>query len=353
MGVSDGCLPPNPGPRSTISPPVDIANVFQLLLRTATLRILSRLPSRSYGWVIVAVAFVAVSVSFGPVVVFTFGVFLRPLGEEFGWTRGEISLAFTIAALTVSLVSPLIGRLTDRFGARPVVVACASIYVAAFASLSSLTGWLTQLYATYFVIGLAGNGATQLPYSQSITEWFSRRRGIALSLMMSGVGLGIVVMPPLAQSFIDEFGWRNAYLALGGLMFAAAVPLPALLLRRGNREQSASLQAEAADGLTVRAAVRTRVFWAILTCFFLQSAALNGCVAHLTPLLSDRGLTAVQAATAASVMGGFTMAGRLVTGWMLDRFFAPRVVALFFALATAGLAFWRPQPVSLRWRRRP
>lgn len=293
---------------------------------------------RLYGWVIVAVAFLAVSVSFGPVVVFTFGVFLRPLSEAFGWTRGEISLAFTVAALTVSLSSPLIGRLTDRFGARPVVVVCASVYVAAFASLSLLTGSLGQLYATYFVIGLVGNGATQLPYSQSITEWFSRRRGIALALMMSGVGLGIVAMPALAQGLIGQYGWRNAYLVLGGLMFAAAVPLPAVLLRRAKRERAADLPAESAEGLTVRAAVRTRVFWLILACFFLQSAALNGCVAHLTPLLSDRGLGAVQAATATSVMGGFTMAGRLATGWMLDRFFAPRVAAFFFALATAGIA---------------
>ena len=300
---------------------------------------LADLPSRAYGWVIVAVAFLAVSVSFGPVVVFTFGVFLRPLSEAFGWTRGEISLAFTVAALTVSLVSPLIGRLTDRFGARPVVVTCASIYAAAFASLSLLTAWLAQLYATYFVIGLVGNGATQLPYSQAITEWFTRRRGIALALMMSGVGLGIIVMPTLAQWLIDEFGWQNAYLALGGVVFTAAVPLPALLLRRGKREQAASQQANGADGLTVRAAVRTRALWFILVCFFLQSAALNGCVAHLAPMLSDRGLGAAQAAVAASVMGGLTLAGRLATGWMLDRFFAPRVTALFFALATAGVGF--------------
>jgi MFS family permease len=152
-----------------------------------------------YGWVLVAVAFLAVSVSFGPVIVFTFGVFLRRLSEEFGWSRGEISAAFSLAALTVSLVSPLIGRLTDRLGPRPVVLFCASVYSLAFGSLAWLSAALWQLYATYFVIGLAGNGATQLPYSRAITESFDKRRGIALSLMMSGVGAGIVVMPALAQ----------------------------------------------------------------------------------------------------------------------------------------------------------
>jgi MFS family permease len=296
------------------------------------------LKSHNYGWVLVGVAFLAVSVSFGPVVVFTFGVFLRPISEEFGWTRGEASLAFSVAALTVSLVSPLIGRMTDRYGARPIVVICASIYAAAYASLAWLTGALAQLYATYFVIGLVGNGATQLPYSQTITEWFDRRRGTALALMMTGVGLGIVVMPPLAQYLIDAYGWRSAYLALGGLMFAAAVPLPAMLLRRGGlAAQSSSTVAAPAGGMRVREAVRTQAFWIILVCFFLQSAALNGCVAHLAPMLTDGGLTAAQAAVAASILGGFTMAGRLTTGWMLDRFFAPRVAAAFFATATAGV----------------
>jgi MFS family permease len=283
------------------------------------------------------VAFLAVSVSFGPIIVFTFGVFLRPITEEFGWTRGEVSIAFSVAALTVSLTSPLIGRLTDRLGARPVVVVCATVYSAAYASLAWLTGALAQLYATYFVIGLVGNGATQLPYSRTITEWFDRRRGMALSLMMTGVGAGIVVMPPLAQYLIDNHGWRYAYLALGALMFAAAVPLPALLLRRGGAAHGAASGVAAADGMTVREAVRTPVFWTILACFFLQSAALNGCVAHLAPLLTDRGLTAAHAAMAASVMGGFTMAGRLVTGYLLDRFFAPRVAAAFFGMATAGV----------------
>jgi MFS family permease len=140
-----------------------------------------------YGWVLVAVAFLAVSVSFGPVIVFTFGVFLRPLSEEFGWSRGEISTAFSVAALTVSMVSPIIGRLTDRIGPRAVVLLCASVYCLAFGSLARLSAALWHLYAAYIVIGLVGNGETQLPYSRAITEWFDRQRGFELSLMMTGV----------------------------------------------------------------------------------------------------------------------------------------------------------------------
>jgi MFS family permease len=291
-----------------------------------------------YGWVIVAVAFLAVAVSFGPVIVFTFGIFLRPISEEFGWTRGEVSLAFSVAALTVSLVSPLIGRLTDRFGPRPVVLVCASVYSAAFASLSWLSAALPQLYATYFVIGLAGNGATQLPYSRAITEWFDRRRGVALALMMTGVGAGIVIMPLLAQSLIDSRGWRDAYLILGAVMFAAAVPLPALLLRRKETPHGSAAGIAVLQGATVREAIRSPAFRGIVLGFFLFSLSLNGCVAHLAPLLSDRGLSAQQAALAASILGGFTMAGRLLTGWLLDRYFAPRVAAAFFVVAALGVA---------------
>jgi MFS family permease len=298
-----------------------------------------------YGWVLVAVAFLAVSVSFGPVIVFTFGVFLRPLSEEFGWSRGEISTAFSLAALTVSFASPMIGRLTDRLGPRPVVLFCASVYSLAFGSLAWLSAALWHLYATYFVIGLVGNGATQLPYSRAITEWFDRRRGVALSLMMTGVGAGIVIMPALAQALIDGYGWRHAYLTLGVVMFAASVPLPSLLLRRKGNVRAASAGAGEVAGLTVKEAFRTPAFRRLLICFALLSVSLNGCVAHLAPLLTDHGLTAQQAAIAASILGGFTMAGRLMTGWLLDRFFAPRVAAAFFLLAALGV-FTLLLPVS-------
>lgn len=293
----------------------------------------------NYGWVVVAVAFLAVSVSFGPVIVFTFGVFLLPISEEFGWSRGEISAAFSLAAMTVSLVSPLIGRLTDRLGPRPVVLVCASIYSAAFGSLAWLSAAIWHFYATYFVIGLVGNGATQLPYSRAITEWFDQRRGIALSLMMTGVGAGIVIMPALAQWLIDGYGWRQAYFVLGVVMFAASVPLPALLLRRKQDGQTAASGEPAAEvtGLTVKEAIRTPAFRGILICFALLSVSMNGCVAHLAPLLTDNGLSAQQAAIAASILGGFTMTGRLLTGWLLDRYFAPRVAAAFCFLAALGV----------------
>ena len=296
-----------------------------------------------YRWVLVAVAFVAVAVSFGPVIVFTFGVFLKPLSSEFGWSRGEISLAFSLAAITVSFCSPLIGRWTDRAGARRVIVVCATIYAAAFASLSLLGGKLWQLYAVYIVIGAVGNGATQLPYSRVITEWFDHRRGLALSLMMSGVGAGIILMPTLGQALIDEHGWRAAYQLLGLVMLLAAVPLPAFLL--GAKSAAAAQQSArnvassfgGLQGLTAGQAVRGATFWQILGCFFLFSVSLNGCVAHFAPLLTDRGLPAQEAAMMASALGASTLVGRLITGWLLDRYFAPWVCAASFSLAALGL----------------
>jgi MFS family permease len=307
----------------------------------------SALASRSwYRWVLVAVAFVAVAVSFGPVIVFTFGIFLKPLSNEFGWSRGEISLAFSLAAITVSFCSPLIGRWADRSGPRRVILVCATVYAAAFAALSLLSGKLWQLYATYIVIGAVGNGATQLPYSRFITEWFDRRRGLALSVMMSGVGAGIILMPTLGQTLIDDDGWRAAYRLLGLLMLLAAVPLPAVLLpgkpsSRPVQESGPDSQAGAASGLqglTAGQALRGAAFWQILGCFFLFSVSINGCVAHFAPLLTDRGLPPQEAAMMASLLGAATLIGRLITGWLLDRYFAPWVCAASFSLAALGIA---------------
>jgi cyanate permease len=156
--------------------------------------------------------------------------------------------------------------------------------------------------------------------------------------MMTGVGAGIVIMPLVAQALIDSHGWRNAYLILGAVMFAAAVPLPALLLRRKETPHGSAAGTAAIEGATVREAIRSSAFRGIVLGFFLFSLSLNGCVAHLAPLLSDRGLSTQQAAIAASILGGFTMAGRLLTGWLLDRYFAPRVAAAFFVVATLGIA---------------
>jgi MFS family permease len=296
------------------------------------------------GWRVVLAAFFGVMVSFGSLLVFTFGTFLKPLSAEFGWSRQAISGAFGAAAMTVAVCSPALGHLLDRYGPRRIIIPCMAVFGIAVASLGLLTPSLFHFYATFVVLGIVGNGTTQMGYSRAVSTWFDERRGLALALVMAGVGTGSMVFPPLAQWIIDNHGWRSAYLVLGAIILLLGIPLTALFVRERPQE---SLQRQSRhDGLSVAKALRSGAFWVVVAMLFLSSISVNGAITHLSPLLTDRGVTASDAALAASVLGLFSFAGRLITGYLLDRFFGPRVslcllgaMALgILLLATAGSA---------------
>src|ERR1700685_231215 len=166
------------------------------------------------GWVIVMTSVMGIAVSFGSLVIFAFGVFIKPLSDQFGWSRTEISLAFTLTALMVAVFSPFIGRIVDRVGARKVLLPCVAVYGVAFCCLS-LVKTLAGLYAIYVLLGVVGNGTTQLCYARVISAWFDRRRGLALATMMAGVGAGAIGIPPLATWLIAAYGWAGGSLWLG------------------------------------------------------------------------------------------------------------------------------------------
>ncbi len=287
------------------------------------------------GWLVAMAAFCGVMVSFGSLLVFTFGVFLKPLSTEFGWSRESISAAFGLAAMSVAVSSPGLGRLLDRYGAKRVVVPCMVIFGAAFASLSLLTPSLTHLYATFVLLGLVGNGTTQMGYSRAVASWFVSRRGMALAIVVAGVGVGAIVFPAVAQAVIDGYGWRTAYLILGAIILVMGVPLTALFVRE--RGGSGAAREAAGEGSTVREGLRTRAFWLLVATLFVSSIAVNGAITHLSALLTDRGASGADAALALSVLGAMSLAGRLLTGHLLDRYFGPRVSCLLLAGVALGI----------------
>ncbi len=287
------------------------------------------------GWLVVLAAFCGVMVSFGSMLVFTFSVFLKPLSAEFGWSRESISTAFGIAAITVAVCSPPLGRLLDRYGPRPIILPCMIVFGLAFMSLSMLTPSLVHLYATFVVLGVVGNGTTQMGYSRAVSTWFTRRRGTALAWVVGGVGVGSMVFPRLAQLIIDSRGWRSAYLVLGLLILVLGVPLTALFVRE--RPQATTGPRVSHSGNTVGMGLRSRAFWLLVAILFLSSIAVNGAVTHLSAILTDRGLSTGGAALALSVLGAMSLLGRLITGPLLDRYFGPRICFLLLAGVAGGI----------------
>jgi len=288
------------------------------------------------GWKIVLAGFFGVMVSFASIVPYTFGLFLKPLAESFGWHREATSAGFSIAALTLAAASPGLGFLLDRYNPRRIILPCIVVFSAAYTSLAMLTPHLPHFYGTFFLIGMVGNGTAYIGYSRAISTWFNRRRGFALSIMLAGSALGAILLPVLAQAVITHMGWRAAYLTLGLLAFAVGFPLTAAFVRErpvahNDRHLSSQL------GEPVARALASPAFWIIAATVCLYAISVNGAIAHLSALLTDRGVSAAGAAWSISVIGATSLIGRLLTGLFLDRVFGPRVSQIMLLMTVLGI----------------
>jgi len=288
-----------------------------------------------YGWRVALAACFGVMAGFGSLFVYTFSVFVKPLGAEFGWSREAISRGFAIAAVTLGACSPFIGRWIDRFGPRRMILVCVTVFGCGVASLALLHSGLWQFYLTCFVLGVVGNGAAHLAYSRSISTWFEKRLGTALAVVMLGAGLGAMILPVVAQALVSARGWRLAYALLGALPLLLGLPLSFLYIRDRKTQQTVTSPAPAVlSGVTWQEGLRSFAFWIIVAILCVSAISMNGAISQLSAMLTDRGITASGAALCASILGGSSLLARVGVGRMLDRFFGAHV-ALGVNLITA------------------
>jgi predicted MFS family arabinose efflux permease len=186
--------------------------------------------------------------------------------------------------------------------------------------------------------GLISTGQAPPAYAKAVSAWFDERRGLALGIAMAGIGIGATLVPQFARLVIAAYGWRAAYVALGVLTFAVAFPAVALFIREPDAgARVAGREPAALPGLMLGDSLRSSSFWLLAVAVFLVVTTINGIVAHLVPLLTDRGIDVRQATSTLSLVGLSTIAGRLVAGYLLDRFFAPYVAAGLFLLPLAAV----------------
>ncbi|MEJ8567978.1 MFS transporter [Elongatibacter sediminis] len=317
-------------------------------------------PGVFYGWWNVAASFAGLSLSYAMFTVFSFGTYVGPLQAEFGWDRGPMSLALTIANATVVLASPLLGLLIDRLGARRVMVVSVALLGLCVLSMRWLTGDIRHYYLMHILLPLLGAGTLPLSYSRIIVAWFEKRRGLALGIALSGFGVGAALVPAFAQWMIDQAGWRESYLIFGGLILLVSLPLTAFVLRDrpsdmgelpdGRRPlqepnpaaqaavaAGAAPEAEVLAGMSLGEAIRTRPFWFLIVSIALIGIGITSILAHLVPMLIGRGVAPATAALAMSLLGLGLIFGRILSGWLMDRFFAPYVAAGFQLGMVCGL----------------
>jgi MFS family permease len=278
------------------------------------------------------------------VIVFTLGLFIGPISDEFGWDRADISLAGGVAGLCSALTVPFIGVFMDRWGVRRVLIPAIVAFGASVALIATSPNSLAIFLAFYAIAGIAGSGQGPLGYAKSIASWFDEKRGFALGITMAGIGMGAALMPQYAQFLIGTLGWRAAYLGLGALIAIVALPSVFFFIRD---PQVASASFEPADhpslqsmsGQEVSEALKDFRFWLLATVLLIVSVVTNGVVVHIVPILTDHGYASNQAAALMIAVGLSTMAGRLLSGYLVDRVFAPYVAAFFFLLPSLGLYF--------------
>jgi MFS family permease len=238
-------------------------------------------------WWIVFGATLSMFVAQGPVLLYTLGLFIKQLNQEFGWDRASISAAGGIAAIFSAITVPFVGSLIDRWGVRtvllPIVVLCASSV-----ALIALTPKSVVVFMLLFAItGVLGSGQGPLGYAKCVSAWFDDRRGLALGITMSGIGLGAALIPQYAQFLIGNFGWRAAYAGLGLLTLIVAFPAVFLFIREPARAKSPAAQSSASEDrppdLEVREVLGGRRFWLIACALLLVSTVTQGLVVHTVP----------------------------------------------------------------------
>jgi MFS family permease len=295
---------------------------------------------RNPWWVVVG-SVLGLIVGNGPIMQFTFGVFVRPVGEELHADRGAMSAALMAGLLMTGLTTLLAGRLVDRFGARAVALPAITLFALGMMAIGLWADSTLSLCLLYGLTGIVAAGQTPLPYSKAIAANFDDKRGLALGIAMAGVGLGTALMPMLAQNLVSHLGWRSAYVGLGVITLLVALPSMAFLVTRpgegGALATTNPSATSAAPGLSAAEALRDSAFWKLAVAFFLVAVAASGVIAHMVPLMVDRGVPAPKAAAVMGAAGLALIAGRLFAGWLLDRVHAPLVGIGFFVLPLCGI----------------
>lgn len=316
-------------------------------------------PKLFYGWWIVAVSLVVFFIVLG-LGYYSFGVFFKPLIAEFGCSRATLSGAMTTFLLAWGLACPLVGRLTDRYGARRLIIP-GTIALGTSFCLLSLTGALWQLYLLYACAGVASATCSEIPVSAAVSNWFKKKRGIAMGITTTGIGFGGLFLAPAVSQLILSFGWQATFFVMGLLTWVVIIPLVALIMRtrpqeigllpngersldRAKASESLPQPSTTANGknsnLNNRPAaisIRTKELWLIGFAFSFVSFGIIGIITHEVPFIVDMGIPLATAATALGLTAGIGVLGKLSFGYFADRLSPKWVMLACIALQAGGV----------------
>ncbi len=304
-------------------------------------------PGFFYGYVIVAVAFIIMLAIYG--INYSFGIFFKPILAEFGWTRATTAGAFSLAWIVTGLVSIFLGALNDRLGPRVVLSLCGFFSGLGYFLMSQISS-LWQLYIFYGVIIGAGISAF-IPMVSTVARWFVRRRSMMTGIVAAGIGMGALIVPPLANLLIAQYQWRTSYMILGIVVIVVVIVCSQFLKRDpaqtgqvpygANEAIETRLNIDVAP-YSLKQAIATRQFWMVLAMLFCSGFCLYAIQVHLAPHVTDMGVSALSAATILGVAGGASIVGRAVLGSIGDKIGNRQAYLMGYVLIVIALAWLIP-----------
>ena len=290
-------------------------------------------------WLVAVGCSIGLAVGFGPIFVFSFGLFQKPMIAELGWNRAEFSLGFSLATLVSALLVTPMGGLIDRHGIRPVVTAGTLILPAALIAFSTVHSYSAFLLIAA-AMGLVGATTSYPGYVSALPAWFERHLGVALSIAVIGVGYGTALAGFLISTFIRELGWRDAFRALAAVVLTIGL-LNAIFLIRDRPRAVRTPQDRTTEQRESRqvfgSALRSSVYWRLAIAFALVPVVSIGINFHLPAILSDHGYTSMQVAGVIGVLGTAIMISRIAVGALLDYVPARIVGAVLFGGQAAAV----------------
>ena len=295
-----------------------------------------------YGYVVVSAAFLVMVIMWG--MFSSFGVFLKPLSTEFGWTRAMTSTAYSLSFIIFGLCSIATGKLSDRFGPRIILTVCGLLLGSGYLFVSQ-TGTIWQLYLSYSVIG-AGMSGTTVPLASMVARWFTQNRGMMIGILFAGIGTGMLIMPPVVTWLIINYGWRTTYIVVGVTILVLVVPLAQFLRRDpsqigqlpyGDRELKKKGDIYDA-GFSLQEGIHTPQFWMFGGTLFFFALIVGTVLVHVIPYAISSGLSAPGAAVVLSVVGIFGTGSRIIVGITGDRIgYKPTFIICFILVSISPL----------------
>lgn len=265
---------------------------------------------------------------------YTHGVFVTAISADTAWSRGQVQLGVTIMILMAVVTAPAIGWLIDKFGARRIALSSVPIYGITLASLSLTSNMIWSYYLLWACMAILAAGTLPITWTRVVNAWFDRNRGLALGITLAGTGVAATFAPSYVAWLINEFGWRTAYIGLALTITSISLPGVYLLFREPFESPEPKAVKVGADtgsnnDISLMRALRGYRFWALGSALFFVAAGISGLITNFVPLLVDKGLTPAVAAGYAGLIGINVIAGRLLAGFLVDRFWAPMIAAIF------------------------